>query len=493
MEPVSSTSTHFQRMHVPAGRDSVCRLVFPKVGITVQQHEAGVSGQLGGICSGAILMHAQRLRQPAEPVVRRPAKVTDARRYAAGLHRAVPDPHFTCRHTLRRRRPDHPELQDTGLLERKIVGKGFSPRSIVNVLNKVRLGRCHKFHNTRTNCWKDEDIWVLLVRLLASHRGKLGSIPIRVTPGFSHVRIVPGDATGRRVFAGISLLEHFTPVQSLALRGDWALGARGRVALSLPCFSATNSGKSPSRAQTRVSLLAVRVCVLASPKGTSACPSTISPPVVRKQKARVPSVQRKSVWTSFAVPEGSRRDHLRRRSRDPTGVNRGMEQRRNTAAGGNGRYPRKAGEITWGNLLFTKLARGRGSVVVRLPTSLLYGPVSIPGCDHSRIFACGNRAGRCRWSARFLGDLPFPLSLHSGAAHTTVTLIDSLDLAVKSRPNPSTPRSKDSDRPIGDVGAGANEAGNAGNDVLGATPEEVGDIAVATISTGVPEVITDVE
>ncbi|KAJ8882712.1 hypothetical protein PR048_014524 [Dryococelus australis] len=33
-----------------------------------------------------------------------------------------------------------------------------------------------------------------------------------------------------------------------------------------------------------------------------------------------------------------------------------------------------------------------------------------------RIFASGNRAGRCRWSAGFLGDLPFPLPLHSGAA-----------------------------------------------------------------------------
>ncbi|KAJ8878867.1 hypothetical protein PR048_019456 [Dryococelus australis] len=33
-----------------------------------------------------------------------------------------------------------------------------------------------------------------------------------------------------------------------------------------------------------------------------------------------------------------------------------------------------------------------------------------------RISACGNRAGRCRWSAGFLGDIPFPLPLHSGAA-----------------------------------------------------------------------------
>ncbi|KAJ8886209.1 hypothetical protein PR048_012418 [Dryococelus australis] len=34
---------------------------------------------------------------------------------------------------------------------------------------------------------------------------------------------------------------------------------------------------------------------------------------------------------------------------------------------------------------------------------------------HSRIFARGNLAGRCHWSAGFLGNLPFPPPLHSGA------------------------------------------------------------------------------
>ncbi|KAJ8876730.1 hypothetical protein PR048_021177 [Dryococelus australis] len=42
------------------------------------------------------------------------------------------------------------------------------------------------------------------IRLLASHKGEPVTIPGRVTPGFSHVRIVPDDATGRRVFSGIS-------------------------------------------------------------------------------------------------------------------------------------------------------------------------------------------------------------------------------------------------------------------------------------------------
>ncbi|KAJ8867389.1 hypothetical protein PR048_031190 [Dryococelus australis] len=41
-------------------------------------------------------------------------------------------------------------------------------------------------------------------RLLASHQGKPGSIPDGVTPGFSHLRIVPDTASVQRVFSGIS-------------------------------------------------------------------------------------------------------------------------------------------------------------------------------------------------------------------------------------------------------------------------------------------------
>ncbi|KAJ8872745.1 hypothetical protein PR048_026361 [Dryococelus australis] len=53
------------------------------------------------------------------------------------------------------------------------------------------------------------------------------------------------------------------------------------------------------------------------------------------------------------------------------------------------------------------------------------------------IFARGNRAGRCRWSAGFLDDLPFLPPFHSGAATSSprFTLIGSSDLAVKNRPN----------------------------------------------------------
>ncbi|KAJ8870595.1 hypothetical protein PR048_029618 [Dryococelus australis] len=54
-----------------------------------------------------------------------------------------------------------------------------------------------------------------------------------------------------------------------------------------------------------------------------------------------------------------------------------------------------------------------------------------------RVFARGNRAGRCRWSARFLADIPFPpapsfrrvLHTHLNRPHPPE------ELAVKSRPN----------------------------------------------------------
>ncbi|KAJ8870290.1 hypothetical protein PR048_029311 [Dryococelus australis] len=54
-----------------------------------------------------------------------------------------------------------------------------------------------------------------------------------------------------------------------------------------------------------------------------------------------------------------------------------------------------------------------------------------------RIFASGNRAVRCRWSAGLLGDLPFPpvLSFRRRSILASITLIGSEDFAVKSRPN----------------------------------------------------------
>ncbi|KAJ8867520.1 hypothetical protein PR048_031322 [Dryococelus australis] len=53
-----------------------------------------------------------------------------------------------------------------------------------------------------------------------------------------------------------------------------------------------------------------------------------------------------------------------------------------------------------------------------------------------RILACGNRAGRCRWSVGFLGDLPFlPPPLQRCSILTSVNLIGYQDIDVNSHPN----------------------------------------------------------
>ncbi|KAJ8895130.1 hypothetical protein PR048_000455 [Dryococelus australis] len=66
-----------------------------------------------------------------------------------------------------------------------------------------------------------------------------------------------------------------------------------------------------------------------------------------------------------------------------------------------------------------------------------------PAVSLPRIFARGNRAGRCRWSAGFLGDLPFPLPLHSAPYSPLFTPTVSQAPHDKSRPNkfllPPTP------------------------------------------------------
>ncbi|KAJ8874144.1 hypothetical protein PR048_024986 [Dryococelus australis] len=62
------------------------------------------------------------------------------------------------------------------------------------------------------------------------------------------------------------------------------------------------------------------------------------------------------------------------------------------------------------------------------------GSITLPG---HRIFACGNRAGRCRWSVGFFRGSPFSpaLSFLRCSILTSVTLIGSRDLAVKSSLN----------------------------------------------------------
>ncbi|KAJ8871799.1 hypothetical protein PR048_028139 [Dryococelus australis] len=63
--------------------------------------------------------------------------------------------------------------------------------------------------------------------------------------------------------------------------------------------------------------------------------------------------------------------------------------------------------------------------------------IRFPVGSPREIFACGNCAGRCRWSAGYLGDLPRTPILHSGTAPYSprFTLIGSQYLVVKRCPN----------------------------------------------------------
>ncbi|KAJ8874037.1 hypothetical protein PR048_024877 [Dryococelus australis] len=66
------------------------------------------------------------------------------------------------------------------------------------------------------------------ISLLTSHQGKLGLIPGWVTPGFSHMGIVPDSAAGRQVFSGAPI--------SLALSFQHSiLTSKHPLQLSRPC------------------------------------------------------------------------------------------------------------------------------------------------------------------------------------------------------------------------------------------------------------------
>ncbi|KAJ8869250.1 hypothetical protein PR048_030822 [Dryococelus australis] len=80
---------------------------------------------------------------------------------------------------------------------------------------------------------------------------------------------------------------------------------------------------------------------------------------------------------------------------------------------------------------------GRGGLVVRLHATHHGEPVTISCGTAPLIFERGNCTGRRRWLAGFLRDLPFPQTLHYGAAPSLhrFTLIGSKNLDVESRSN----------------------------------------------------------
>ncbi|KAJ8883193.1 hypothetical protein PR048_015033 [Dryococelus australis] len=103
--------------------------------------------------------------------------------------------------------------------------------------------------------------------------------------------------------------------------------------------------------------------------------------------------------------------------------------------GGPAVWPARSPDLTLLDFFFWGHMKSR--VYIR---QLLASHKVEPWPDHSRIFASGNLAGRCRLLAGLIWDLPFLPSLHSGAVPCSphFTLIGSQDPVVKSRPNLST-------------------------------------------------------
>ncbi|KAJ8884581.1 hypothetical protein PR048_016438 [Dryococelus australis] len=108
--------------------------------------------------------------------------------------------------------------------------------------------------------------------------------------------------------------------------------------------------------------------------------------------------------------------------------------------GGSSSWPRRL-EVRILNVVAGRIGqrRGRFSELSRVLIPTRANHARFPTVSIS-VFASGNRAGRYRWPVGFLGDLPFPPSLHSGTAPYSprLTLVDFDDLVVMGRPHLST-------------------------------------------------------
>ncbi|KAJ8895395.1 hypothetical protein PR048_000727 [Dryococelus australis] len=216
------------------------------------------------------------------------------------------------------------------------------------------------------------------ISTFASHQAEPGSIPGRFT-GLSQVGIVPDDAVGRRVFSGIpassapSFLRR-SIFTSITLIGSQDLGVKSRPNLF------THS------AYTMVYL-------------THRNPHTLATKMASLAN-NMP--QRRSPISAWPSHNHSENEHTLM----------------------------KETALQFRPYVFINFVT-QVSMAKDLPRG-----VQFPG-GSLRIFASGNRAGRCRWSAGFLGDFPFSPPFNSSTVPYSphFTLIASQDLDVKSQPN----------------------------------------------------------
>ncbi|KAJ8883015.1 hypothetical protein PR048_014854 [Dryococelus australis] len=295
----------------------------------------------------------------------------------------------------------------------------------------------------------------VLVRLLASHQSEMGPIAGGVAPGSSHVGIVPDDAAGRRVILGISrfprpcvpaLLPRFTLIgsQDLAVKSRPNLFTHSSGDAQVHLLASSNYSLWRFRGDVPV---AVKHALLVGQGGGDS---------VREEKRRIEyiRVEGRPCVTDF--------DLQRRNANPTTEAENPFTSRYSTfpcsllaVAAMHRDFDLQAklynvmDKYSDVNCALVACFQSRGRRLGHLsPGGVKYRVgqwLKRTGLDsrwgRSRIFAFGNRAGRCRWYTGFLGDLTFPPLLHSGAVpySSRFTLIGSRDLGVKSRINLSAP------------------------------------------------------
>ncbi|KAJ8869172.1 hypothetical protein PR048_030742 [Dryococelus australis] len=199
-------------------------------------------------------------------------------------------------------------------------------------------------------------------------------MPGRVTV-FSHVGIVPGDTVGLRVFSGISCFPR----------------------PSIPVLLHTRI-TSPSSALKTSLLRAAQISSL-TPRAASAR----DPPVPALRAMMKIYLLPSLFWRVLAVggEKNTRSLHLKRRPNLSIQV-LGCSDKSYTPRVGLSRF-----EVDFGIAASSEFSFKLGATVAeRLDSPPPPPPQPRPG--HSRIFVSENRARRCRWSAGFLGDVPFP-------------------------------------------------------------------------------------
>ncbi|KAJ8880212.1 hypothetical protein PR048_016678 [Dryococelus australis] len=288
-------------------------------------------------------------------------------------------------------------------------------------------------------------------------KSELGSIPSGVTFGFSHVGTVPDEATGQRVFSVVS--SNITKILRVPGQTNAFKNMSGRKTRQ----EANHRWDSPKKGATVFEVIHISVTNDIRMAIATAMP-------VREEEHgccthiyepdRCIRVARHSVYVDNCC-NWYKRSYMTRRAASYSGTY--LRRRTKTPCLDRGRasstLPRKVVNYSTPTETAPRRVSFRPPPVSPPPpeqtrdrdshksfcatrrcrartqlTSLSAGePGSIPAI-RSRISACGNRAGRCRWSTGFIGDLPFPPPCIPAlfCTHLSFSLIGSQDLGSES-------------------------------------------------------------